>query len=284
MRRKLTRHPNINLHNDLQELLKGFKNANMEKSYHDFFSSLKSIIDFDHGTLYLWDLEKLNCQVLASMGRVMELDDHLAEKYNFGLTITELWEKKILLVNSDSADQDLKYLNQNQQLSPIKSFLSLYIYLGKRKFGLINLGHNKCKAFSREEVYYLELVCPILALTISNLVFLQGLSQKINTLIVHQPEDYGVSQSLLETEKKNAIAAVIASINHEINNPLMIISAYVQLMQVRTTDEETINKLEIINSQIVRISEVLTKLRKLENPVIEKYIADGNIDQILKLD
>jgi nitrogen-specific signal transduction histidine kinase len=93
-----------------------------------------------------------------------------------------------------------------------------------------------------------------------------------------------MQKRLVESEKKIAVKATICSLNHEINNPLQIISGYMELMQHSDcSDDSCHKKIALINEQINRISQVLVKLRAIENPVFEKYLTNGKYDIMLKM-
>ena len=84
--------------------------------------------------------------------------------------------------------------------------------------------------------------------------------------------------------KNKAIVFPVGSLNHEINNPLMIISGNLQLLSVTEKDEEKLQRLKAAGDQITRISDILSKLREIESPLFEKYIKGGDYDKILKID
>ena len=70
---------------------------------------------------------------------------------------------------------------------------------------------------------------------------------------------------------------MVVTINHEINNPLPIISTNAQAMRLMNPDldEKTTKKLHKIEEQVKRISEVTERLRSLDEVTSEEYIAEG---------
>jgi len=89
---------------------------------------------------------------------------------------------------------------------------------------------------------------------------------------------------LVKSRRLAAIGEVVASVNHEINNPLMIISGNAQFLEMSMKDypEETKERIQTILEETERISRVTKKLREIKNPVVEDYTASG--EQMINLD
>ncbi len=91
-------------------------------------------------------------------------------------------------------------------------------------------------------------------------------------------------EALVRSKRLAAIGEVVASVNHEINNPLMIISGNAQFLQMSMTDypEEMRERVRTILEETERISRVTRKLREIKNPVVEEYTSSG--EQMINLD
>jgi DNA-binding response OmpR family regulator len=78
----------------------------------------------------------------------------------------------------------------------------------------------------------------------------------------------------VKTEKLAAIQATVASINHEINNPLCAISLDVQMLQLELsdTDDRILNKLRRIEENVKRIHTVTQRLAELKDPSSKEYL------------
>ena len=84
-------------------------------------------------------------------------------------------------------------------------------------------------------------------------------------------------------KRLEAIEQVVRSVNHEINNPLMIISGNAEyLLAIQENSDEGIkSKLNSIVSEVRRIFMVTQRLKEIKEPVTENYI--GNQDQMIDL-
>ncbi|MBD3243699.1 MAG: HAMP domain-containing protein [Chitinivibrionales bacterium] len=88
-------------------------------------------------------------------------------------------------------------------------------------------------------------------------------------------------EELVQSKRLAAIGQVVASVNHEINNPLMIISGNAQLLEMAlANDPEQSRRAQTIVEEAERISAVTRKLRDMRNPVVENYTASGNEEMI----
>ncbi len=77
----------------------------------------------------------------------------------------------------------------------------------------------------------------------------------------------------LERERVTAIAQALATVNHEINNPLMPILGNVQLLQeeLRDLPEEVMEKLESIRISAERIGDSVRKMSSISRPILKEY-------------
>jgi HAMP domain-containing protein len=91
-------------------------------------------------------------------------------------------------------------------------------------------------------------------------------------------------EELVKSKRLAAIGEVVASVNHEINNPLMIISGNAQFLEMSMTDypEEMKERVKVIMEETERISNVTRKLREIRNPIVEEYTSSG--EQMINLD
>jgi nitrogen fixation/metabolism regulation signal transduction histidine kinase len=91
-------------------------------------------------------------------------------------------------------------------------------------------------------------------------------------------------EELVRSKRLATIGEVVASVNHEINNPLMIISGNAQFLEMAMEDGPTDLKqrVQAIIEETERISRVTRKLREIKNPVVENYTSSG--EQMINLE
>jgi HAMP domain-containing protein len=91
-------------------------------------------------------------------------------------------------------------------------------------------------------------------------------------------------EELIKSKRLAAIGEIVASVNHEINNPLMIISGNAQFLEMimENYPPEMKERVQTILEETERISKVTRKLREIKNPVVEDYTSSG--EQMINLD
>jgi len=75
-----------------------------------------------------------------------------------------------------------------------------------------------------------------------------------------------LEKQLIHTQKMESIGTLAAGIAHEVGNPLASISALVQVVQRSTSDSFIKEKLELVKSQVTRISKIIRDLVDFSRP------------------
>jgi nitrogen fixation/metabolism regulation signal transduction histidine kinase len=103
------------------------------------------------------------------------------------------------------------------------------------------------------------------------------LSQVFNRMSVQLQQK---QHSELRLRRLEAIEQIVRSVNHEINNPLMIISGNAEYLQVILErrnvlqDPDVAAKLDSIVAEVRRIFTVTQRLKEIKEPVTENYIGE----------
>ena len=90
-------------------------------------------------------------------------------------------------------------------------------------------------------------------------------------------EEARLAKELMKAEKLATVGQMVITINHEINNPLTIISSNAQTLRMlnKDLDEKAVAKLVRIEDQVRRIAEVTERLRQLDEVATNEYIRAG---------
>jgi len=92
------------------------------------------------------------------------------------------------------------------------------------------------------------------------------------------------SKRLVEAERLAAVGAVVASVNHEINNPLCAILLNSQLLREEITNSgegEVSHRLDKIENNVERIQNITKKIQELRDTEMTEYVSG---DKMLNLE
>ncbi|GAB6061423.1 response regulator transcription factor [Deferrisoma palaeochoriense] len=86
---------------------------------------------------------------------------------------------------------------------------------------------------------------------------------------------------LTEAEKIKTLRRVVASVSHEVNNPLAAILMCAEALERRHADnEDVLKKSRTIQSNVLRIRDILKKLERVRAVVSKPYVAGERILEI----
>jgi signal transduction histidine kinase len=104
------------------------------------------------------------------------------------------------------------------------------------------------------------------------------LEERVDREVAHHRR---LEQQVLHSEKLAALGRLAAGVAHEIGNPLTSISTFAQLLREMATDEFAQNSLDIINTHIQRITEIVRQMSAFSRPG-EANIKLHQVNDILK--
>lgn len=86
-----------------------------------------------------------------------------------------------------------------------------------------------------------------------------------------------LEDEVIRMERLATVGQMVITVNHEINNPLAIITTSAQAARLlnKDLDDKTVAKLQMIETQVKRISAVTERLRTMEEVQADDYINDG---------
>jgi len=258
----------------ISSLVQNFDQTNKDYFFSEVFSFLHKIIAFDHAAIFLFDTDKQQIQLSAQEGQAIDLIEAVEFEFGKGFSAWVAKEKRPILL------KNLKGISQTSR--HIHSFLSVPLLLESELIGVINFGHQDFNAISEEIIPELQIITSILAGLLNNGILVGKLKQQNEDIARINKELHETHDKLIAMEKRETIAAMTVSLNHEINNPLMIISGNLQILKETASEEREVRRLRIIEEQVERIANVLQKLRELQEPYMEKYL-DGDKEKMIKL-
>ncbi|MCA9971116.1 MAG: PAS domain S-box protein [Anaerolineales bacterium] len=148
--------------------------------------------------------------------------------------------------------------------------------IGQQTIGFLVAHHDQPKHFSTSILRRLEALASHAALAIHNAQLYQDLRAALD-------QEQNMRQRLIQTEKLTAMGRMIASVAHEMNNPLQTIKNCLFISQRRVTpDHPTYPYLEMAASETSRMSDLVVQLRDVYRPRSSRDIVPLSVRKLIE--
>ncbi len=142
--------------------------------------------------------------------------------------------------------------------------LNVPVKIQARPIGVLNVQHPQPHAFSETEQQLLQTLADQMGVAIENARLYD--MERQQRLALEQSQT-----ALIQSEKMAAMGRLVASIAHEINNPLQAVQMGLSLIQETLTDEEydietILDYLETVSDELVRTTNLVTRMRDFYKP------------------
>jgi len=187
-------------------------------------------------------LHLLEGQVLVPMGTFhpfLSPDSRIQMRLGVGLAGAALQEGHIVRVDDVTADP--RFLPGRTPPS-YRSLLIAPMEVSGRKLGTLSLQSDRVAAFTPDDARFLSILAGYAAMIVENGRLLEELRRRVEEL--GRAQDY-----LVRSEKLAALGRLVASVAHEINNPLEGIKNFLALLSRRLAPDDP-------NLELVRLLEV----------------------------
>jgi len=165
----------------------------------------------------------------------------------------------------EDARQDARFYGCIDDVTGLttRSLLAVPLIYQEQAIGVIEVMNKAAGAFDQRDLEMLESVASSASIAITNARLYQNLQAQLKALQEAQAQ-------LVRSEKMSALGRLVASIAHEINNPLQSIQTFVTLALEDLKDprrQESIERyLGIVESEIERIATIVQRMRDFYRP------------------
>ena len=162
----------------------------------------------------------------------------------------------------------------------IGSYVGLPLRYGDTVLGVLSCAVRGIRAFSPDELGFMETFALAAAIAIQNAEVHSRLEDSYEELKKSQ-------QMIIRAEKLSALGTLAAGAAHEVLNPANVIGLYAQRMVNRGAEgSDDRNEGEIIWKNVQRISQICDSLRRFsrnEPPKVAPFRPDGAVEECLQL-
>jgi K+-sensing histidine kinase KdpD len=232
---------------------------------------VRMIVAFESATLYLYDQNKNSLLEECTCGEKTEpLDiDYLLADRDFTDWIVK---QKRPVLSSDLEDIG-KSLHSDKGV-----FLIIPLLIEEKLIGVIYFIGSSKDAFLKKDIKLLDVVSDQIAISIERSIYQRRLEKKNLDLLETQQKLREARKKTIDDERLNAVKELAASINHNINNPLSVITGNIEyiLFKHKDLDESIKNRLKTMESEAMRISDINRRLLEIHQWVTEPYLKEGD--------
>ncbi|MBN2502668.1 MAG: GAF domain-containing protein, partial [Anaerolineales bacterium] len=147
----------------------------------------------------------------------------------------------------------------NPKYAWIRSYAGIPLTLGNQIIGFLNVDSDKPHAFSQETVHRLKSFADNAAIAIQN-------ARLYNILEEALKQEKSTRAQLLQADKLTGMGRMVASVAHELNNPLQTIKNCLFLIDQNYANESDAELLNMALSEVERLSDIVARLREVYRP------------------
>jgi len=253
---------------EFASLIANHENCKSDKFFNQVFNIISTIVEYDFLSIYLYNEEDNKIELVSKRGSEIDLIKLIKFELGNGLSAWVAKDKNVVNlknINNKTADGTVMH-----------SFCSFPLLHENQLIGVMNMGSKIENAFSDEIVFTLEGFSPLLASIILKNDLISQIKEQKQAIERMNSELKTTKDQLIKMEQKEAVSAAIVSLNHEINNPLMIIQGNLQLLKISTENDESVKKINVIESQLDRVNNLMKKLRDLKEVKLKEYVNGSN--------
>jgi signal transduction histidine kinase len=159
--------------------------------------------------------------------------------------------------------------------SEIRSLLVVPVQSGSKRLGTISVQSAHANAFSSDDEHLLTTLGVQAALAIENARLYQDLERALQ-------QEKSMRAQLVQNEKLAAMGKMIASVAHELNNPLQAIhNALYLLMLDENQDEQAREDIQVALVEAERMGDLIARLRTVYRPVSSDELVPANLNPLV---
>jgi transcriptional regulator with GAF, ATPase, and Fis domain len=212
------------------------------------------------GSVFLAESENQLFRVVASKGLDYGIENDSFIKTNESLARTVIAKKKTLRVENIETDSRTLKPNDPEYDSP--SFLCMPIFVREDLIAVLNLSHKETKqAFDTNDEHILSIMIGEIGFALEN--------AQLHSRVV-------------EKEKLQSVIEISGAVCHEMNQPLMAILGYSELILADLSEDNPLKeKFVKITDQVDKLGQITQKLMSITKYQTKDYL-DGKIIDIYK--
>lgn len=155
------------------------------------------------------------------------------------------------------------YADSNWEFSKsqdwVRSFASVPLIVGEEVIGVLNVDSDRRNAFGEREIQLFQVFANNAASAVNNARLYADLEKSLLT-------EQATRARLIRADKLAGMGRMVASVAHELNNPLQTIKNCLFLIEQSSVDPEGAEILDLGMSEVERLTGIVNRLREVYRP------------------
>lgn len=232
------------------------------------------ILSADRTTLHLLDNAGTRLEPMAVSGSgASDFGNSLRLKPGRGIAGLVLSSGRPMLV--PDVLQDPRFIPVREGSSQVRSLLVAPIQIEKKNLGTISVHSPNPGVFTADDQRLLTVLGIQAALAIEKARLYSDLQASLE-------HEKSIRAQLVQSEKLAALGRIVASVAHELNNPLQAIQNALYLVQMdESLSEQTKEDLQTVLAETERMAGLISRLREIYRPINAEEIHPESLNKLV---
>ena len=178
-------------------------------------------------------------------------------------------------INIRDVLDDERYLAPSYVQGRPRSLLVTPVKTGEKNLGTLSVQSPDPKAFSADDERLLTILGTQAALAIEK-------AQLLTDLRISLDHEKAARAQLVQSEKLSALGRIVASVAHELNNPLQAIQNALYLVQMEENlSQQAHEDIKTILTEVDRMTDMISRLKETYRPVVKEQFAHESLNQLV---
>jgi len=260
--------------NALYRINQGLIALNPDELLEDVVDLFQNNLQYDHVQVFLVDNETDGFVLRAGSGEIgrklMESSYHA--KAGTGIIGYVLETGASFYTNNV---EEVVFFIKNPLLSDIKSEMAVPVKINEKVVGVIDIQQTPPKQFTDRDLQLVNAVADQLSVALQK-------ANLYNDLQVSLQHEKSVRNQLIQNERLAIMGRLLATVSHELNNPLQAIqNALFLLKSEKGISEQGMQDLEIVLAESERMANLIERLRATYRPTHDEDFQPTKINHII---